>query len=31
VLAEMTAVRNGVWAKDGLQKMLPVSASCSVA
>ena len=32
VLAEMTAVRNGVWAKDGLlQKKAPVDAGCRVA
>jgi len=32
VLAEMTAVRNGVWAKDGLlPKRTPVQAGCSTA
>ncbi|PKO88117.1 MAG: hypothetical protein CVU18_08325 [Betaproteobacteria bacterium HGW-Betaproteobacteria-12] len=32
VLAEMTAVRNGVWTKDGLRpKREPVQAGCSIA
>ncbi|WP_306603565.1 XdhC family protein [Azonexus sp.] len=32
VLAEMTAVRNGVWSKEGLlRQRLPVEAGCGVA
>jgi xanthine dehydrogenase accessory factor len=32
ILAEMTAVRNGVWTKEGLlQKRKPVEAGCDVA
>jgi xanthine dehydrogenase accessory factor len=31
VLAEMTAVRNGVWAKNGLLPKQPVPAGCSIA
>jgi xanthine dehydrogenase accessory factor len=32
VLAEMTAVRNGVWTKDGLlPKQIPAEAGCTVA
>ncbi len=31
ILAEMTAVKNGVWAKEGLLPKQPVQAGCSVA
>lgn len=31
VLAEMTAVRNGIWSKDGLRSRQPVAAGCSIA